>query len=97
MYSLDKKASGERNVLIFDFGWRNLQCISPDYQGGVKAAAGDTHLGGEDFDNHLVTTSSRSLTTMMTTHLACGGLRLMNRINMHCDGIGWFHIRKLIC
>ncbi|KAM5554504.1 heat shock 70 kDa protein 4-like [Rosa sericea] len=40
-YGLDKKATsvGEKNVLIFDL---------------VKATAGDTHLGGEDFDNRMV-------------------------------------------
>merc|ERR1711912_125398 len=44
-YGLDKQASGERNVLIFDLGGGTFE---------VKATAGDTHLGGEDFDNRLV-------------------------------------------
>ncbi|XP_031268767.1 probable mediator of RNA polymerase II transcription subunit 37c [Pistacia vera] len=58
-YGLDKKNSGagERNVLIFDLGGGtfdvSLLTIDKDtFQ--VKAIAGDTHLGGEDFDNNLV-------------------------------------------
>ncbi|KAJ0100864.1 hypothetical protein Patl1_06369 [Pistacia atlantica] len=57
-YGLDKKNSGagERNVLIFDLGGGtfdvSLLTIDKDtFQ--VKAIAGDTHLGGEDFDNNL--------------------------------------------
>ena len=30
-YSLDKKVSGERNVLIFDLGGGNFRCIAPHY------------------------------------------------------------------
>ena len=54
MYSLDKKVSGERNVLIFDLGGTfNVSLLAID-KGISKATAGDTYLGGEDFDNRLV-------------------------------------------
>ncbi|KAJ7659475.1 Hsp70 protein-domain-containing protein, partial [Mycena rosella] len=53
-YGLEKKVTGERNVFIFggtfDVGFLTIEeCIFE-----VKATAGDTHLGGKDFDNRLV-------------------------------------------
>jgi L1 cell adhesion molecule like protein len=59
-YGLDKKASGdrrERNVLIFDLGGGTFDVSLLTIEEGifeVKATAGDTHLGGEDLDNRLV-------------------------------------------
>jgi heat shock protein 1/8 len=56
-YGLDKKTVGERNVLIFDLGGGNFDVSLLTIEEGifeVKATAGDTHLGGEDFDNRLV-------------------------------------------
>ncbi|KAK9243986.1 heat shock protein 70 family [Lipomyces tetrasporus] len=56
-YGLDKKADGERNVLIFDLGGGTFDVSLLSIEEGifeVKATAGDTHLGGEDFDNRLV-------------------------------------------
>lgn len=56
-YGLDKQVEDETNVLIFDLGGGtfdvSLLCIE-DGIFEVKATAGDTHLGGEDFDNKLV-------------------------------------------
>lgn len=54
-YGLDKK--GERNVLIFDFGGGTFDVSILSLDDGVfevKSTAGDTHLGGEDFDNRVV-------------------------------------------
>jgi L1 cell adhesion molecule like protein len=56
-YGLDKKTGGEKNVLIFDCGGgtHDLSVLTLDdgiFE--VKATAGDTHLGGEDFDNSIV-------------------------------------------
>jgi len=56
-YGLDKKTSGEKNVLIFDLGGGTFDVSLLTIEDGifeVKATAGDTHLGGEDFDNRLV-------------------------------------------
>lgn len=55
-YGLDK-TSGERNVLIFDLGGGTFDVSLLTIEDGlfdVKATSGDTHLGGEDFDNNLV-------------------------------------------
>ena len=57
-YGLDKIDEGkERNVLIFDLGGGTFDVTLLTIDGGifeVKATNGDTHLGGEDFDNRLV-------------------------------------------
>ena len=56
-YGLDKKVQGERNVLIFDLGGGTFDVSLLTIEEGifeVKATAGDTHLGGEDFDNRIV-------------------------------------------
>ena len=56
-YGLDKKGQGERNVLIFDLGGGTFDVSILTIEDGifeVKSTAGDTHLGGEDFDNRCV-------------------------------------------
>jgi len=58
-YGLDKKGqtTEEVNVLIFDLGGGTFDVSLLSIDDGVfevKATAGDTHLGGEDFDNQLV-------------------------------------------
>ncbi|MEE5450541.1 Hsp70 family protein, partial [Streptococcus pneumoniae] len=56
-YGLDKKGGGERNVLIFDLGGGTFDVSILTIEDGifeVKSTAGDTHLGGEDFDNRMV-------------------------------------------
>lgn len=55
-YGLDKKG-GEKNILIFDLGGGTFDVSLLTIDDGifeVKATAGDTHLGGEDFDNRMV-------------------------------------------
>ena len=52
-YGLDKKGS-EQNILIFDLGGGTFDVSLLTIEDGifeVKATAGDTHLGGSDFDN----------------------------------------------
>ena len=56
-YGLDKKSQSERNVLIFDCGGGtfDVSILTIDESiFEVKATAGDTHLGGEDFDSKMV-------------------------------------------
>eukprot|EP01029_Cantina_marsupialis_P009706 TRINITY_DN224_c0_g1_i3.p1 TRINITY_DN224_c0_g1~~TRINITY_DN224_c0_g1_i3.p1 ORF type:complete len:648 (-),score=217.84 TRINITY_DN224_c0_g1_i3:123-2066(-) len=55
-YGIDKR-EGERNVLIFDLGGGTFDVSLLTMEEGifeVKATAGDTHLGGEDFDARLM-------------------------------------------
>merc|ERR1712126_699093 len=56
-YGLDKKVDGAKNVLIFDLGGGTFDVSILTIEDGifeVKSTAGDTHLGGEDFDNRMV-------------------------------------------
>jgi len=60
-YGLDQQTAGknenETNVLVFDLGGGTFDVSVLKIEGGiveVKATGGDTHLGGEDFDNSLV-------------------------------------------
>jgi L1 cell adhesion molecule like protein len=51
------KSNKERNVLIYDLGGGTFDVSLLNIQGGVftvKATAGDTHLGGQDFDTNLL-------------------------------------------
>ncbi|EGX52780.1 Heat shock protein ssb1 [Orbilia oligospora] len=51
------KSDKERNVLIYDLGGGTFDVSLLNIQGGVftvKATAGDTHLGGQDFDTALL-------------------------------------------
>ncbi|CAI8603177.1 unnamed protein product [Vicia faba] len=58
-YGLDKKNDfdGERNIFVFDLGGGTFDVSLLTIKGDVfkvKATGGNTHLGGEDFDNRMV-------------------------------------------
>ena len=56
-YGMDNKTKEEKTVLIFDLGGGTFDVSLLSIDDGifeVKATAGDTHLGGEDFDSRLV-------------------------------------------
>ena len=57
-YGLDKNLKGEKNILILDLGGGTFDVSVLTIDEGsmfeVRSTAGDTHLGGEDFDNRLV-------------------------------------------
>lgn len=56
-YGLERQKEVEQNVMIFDLGGGTFDVSLLTIDDGVfevMATAGDTHLGGEDFDAHLV-------------------------------------------
>nr|CAB3254511.1 hsp70 heat shock protein 70 [Phallusia mammillata] len=57
-YGLDKQHSGEKKILVFDLGGGTFDVSVLAIDEGsifeVLSTAGDTHLGGEDFDNRMV-------------------------------------------
>ena len=56
-YGMDKKNKEEQNILIFDLGGGTFDVSLLSIDDGifeVKSTAGDTHLGGEDFDSRMV-------------------------------------------
>jgi heat shock protein 5 len=55
-YGLDKKG-GEKNILVFDLGGGTFDVTLLTIDNGVfevLATSGDTHLGGEDFDQRVM-------------------------------------------
>ena len=87
-YGLDKKAgTGEKNVLIFDLGGGTFDVSLLTIEEGifeVKATAGDTHLGGEDFDNRLVTFFAQEFKRKNKKDLG-GNARALRRLRTACE------------
>ena len=62
-YGLDKKGSGERNILIYGMGGGTFAVSLLTIDDGtfeVKATAGGTHLGGETLTTALWTFACRT-------------------------------------
>ncbi|VEU22854.1 DEKNAAC103926 [Brettanomyces naardenensis] len=86
-YGLDKKTEGEKNVLIFDLGGGTFDVSLLSIEDGifeVKATAGDTHLGGEDFDNRLVTHFSNEFKRKYHKDLT-SNQRALRRLRTACE------------
>jgi heat shock protein 1/8 len=81
---VDKK---ERNVLIFDLGGGTFDVSLLTIEGGiftVKATAGDTHLGGEDFDNRLTDFVAAQFEKKTGKSLK-GNARALRRLRTACE------------
>lgn len=86
-YGLDKKADGERNILIFDLGGGTFDVSLLTLDDGifeVKATAGDTHLGGEDFDHRLVTHCQEDLKRKHRIDIS-DNKRALRRLRTACE------------
>ena len=86
-YGLDKKGQGEKNVLIFDLGGGTFDVSLLTIEDGifeVKATAGDTHLGGEDFDNKLVEFCAADFLKKNGTDIRTNK-RAMRRLRTQCE------------
>ncbi|KHN21966.1 Heat shock cognate 70 kDa protein [Glycine soja] len=88
-YGLDKKAtsSGEKNVLIFDLGGGTFDVSLLTIEEGifeVKATAGDTHLGGEDFDNRMVNHFVQEFKRKNKKDIS-GNARALRRLRTACE------------
>lgn len=86
-YGLDKKGAGERNVLIFDLGGGTFDVSILTIEDGifeVKSTAGDTHLGGEDFDNRMVTHFVAEFKRKHKKDMA-GNPRALRRLRTACE------------
>merc|ERR1712054_614485 len=82
-YGLDKKGSGEKNVLIFDLGGGTFDVSLLTIDDGVfevKATAGDTHLGGEDFDNKIVSWCAADFNKKYGVDITKNNPRAMRRL-----------------
>merc|ERR1712144_115101 len=87
-YGLDKGSSaGEKNVLIFDLGGGTFDVSLLTIDDGifeVKATAGDTHLGGEDFDNRLVNHFVQEFKRKNKADIS-GNARSLRRLRTACE------------
>merc|ERR1711933_423122 len=87
-YGLDKKGSGERNVLIYDMGGGTFDVSLLTIEDGifeVKATAGDTHLGGEDFDNRMVDFCIQDFKRKNCGQDISGNQRALRRLRTQCE------------
>lgn len=85
-YGLDK-TDGEKKVLIFDLGGGTFDVSLLTIDSGVfevKATAGDTHLGGEDFDARMVDYCAAEFQKKYKTDLR-GSVRAMRRLQTACE------------
>ena len=85
-YGLDKKGA-EKNVLIFDLGGGTFDVSLLTIEEGmfeVKATAGDTHLGGEDFDNRMVEYFAQEFKRKFRKDLQ-GNQRALRRLRTACE------------
>ncbi|EDR29567.1 heat shock 70 kDa protein, putative [Entamoeba dispar SAW760] len=86
-YGLDKKSSGEKKVLIFDLGGGTFDVSVLVIDEGVfevKATNGDTHLGGEDFDNRLVNYFIEEFKRKYKKDIS-GNARAVRRLRTACE------------
>ena len=86
-YGLDKKAKGEKQTLIFDLGGGTFDVSLLSIDEGVfevKATAGDTHLGGEDFDNRLVQYCVQDFKKRKNVDIT-GNPRSLRRLKTQCE------------
>ncbi|XP_042453799.1 heat shock cognate 70 kDa protein 2-like isoform X2 [Zingiber officinale] len=88
-YGLDKKATsvGVNNVLIFDLGGGTFDVSLLTIEEGifeVKATAGDTHLGGEDFDNRMVNHFVQEFKRKNKKDIS-GNPRALRRLRTSCE------------
>jgi len=87
-YGLDKKGSGEKNVLIYDMGGGTFDVSILTIEDGifeVKATAGDTHLGGEDFDNRIVDFCMQDFKRKNRGKDLAGNQRALRRLRTQCE------------
>jgi heat shock protein 1/8 len=86
-YGLDKNKDEDTNVLIFDLGGGTFDVSLLNIEGGifeVKATAGDTHLGGEDFDARLLRHLAEEFKRKHKKDLT-GNARALRRLRTACE------------
>ncbi|KAI5009627.1 hypothetical protein ZWY2020_011764 [Hordeum vulgare] len=87
-YGLDKVADGkERNVLVFDLGGGTFDVSVLALDGGVfevLATNGDTHLGGEDFDQRVMDHFIRLVKRKHGVDIS-GDARALGKLRRECE------------
>ena len=87
-YGLNKNTTSDRNILVFDLGGGTFDvsvlCIADGSLFEVKSTAGDTHLGGEDFDNRLVNHFIQDFKRKYKKDIS-GNVRALRRLRTACE------------
>ena len=86
-YGLDKQEKKEENVLIFDLGGGTFDVSLLSLEDGlfeVKATNGNTHLGGEDFDNRLVEYCAGEFRRKTSIDIK-GNAKALRRVRASCE------------
>ena len=86
-YGLDKDTEAERKVLIFDLGGGTFDVSLLTMEDGlfeVKATSGNTHLGGEDFDNKMLELCSSQFLKQTGIDMR-NDKRAMRRLRTACE------------
>ncbi|XP_061370706.1 heat shock cognate 70 kDa protein-like [Gastrolobium bilobum] len=88
-YGLQNRANfvGKRNVFIFDLGGGTFDVSLLTIKGDnfeVKATAGDTHLGGEDFDSRMLNHFVQEFRKKKRVDIS-GNPRALRRLRSACE------------
>jgi L1 cell adhesion molecule like protein len=86
-YGLNNRGDGETNVLIFDLGGGTFDVSLLSIDEGifeVKATAGDTHLGGEDFDQRMMDHFCKEFKKQYGCNMS-GNDRALRRLRTACE------------
>jgi L1 cell adhesion molecule like protein len=88
-YGLDKRTdcAEERNIFVFDLGGGTFDvCLLTikDNAFQVKATAGNTHLGGEDFDNKMVNYFVQEFKRKNKLNIS-GNAKALRRLRTACE------------
>eukprot|EP00768_Dysnectes_brevis_P004963 gnl/Dysnectes_brevis/358_a396_5154.p1 GENE.gnl/Dysnectes_brevis/358_a396_5154~~gnl/Dysnectes_brevis/358_a396_5154.p1 ORF type:complete len:663 (+),score=193.32 gnl/Dysnectes_brevis/358_a396_5154:1129-3117(+) len=86
-YGLNNASETEQNVLVFDLGGGTFDVSLLTIDDGifeVKATAGDTHLGGEDFDSRMVNFFVADFKRKYRKDIT-GNPRAMRRLRTACE------------
>ena len=86
-YGLDNRSKEERIVLVFDLGKETLDVsilsINEDTF-EVKSSSGNTHLGGEDFDNQIMELCIQKFKEETGTDIT-GNQKALRKLKFYCE------------
>ena len=88
-YGLNNKDNNERYVLVFDLGGGTFDVsilILNEEVFEVRATCGDTHLGGEDFDNRLVNYCAKKFKENTGIDIS-GNQKAKRRLKLECEKV----------
>jgi L1 cell adhesion molecule like protein len=90
-YYHQMKDDTKKNILIYDLGGGTFDVAIVVIDKGnidIKTIAGDTHLGGEDFDNRMVEVCVREIKKKLGENIKLDN-RALNRLKIRCEKCKW--------